>query len=179
LIDKLVLTGGQDISPWLYDEEAHPALGKICPKRDAFELTLIAEMQKLGKPILGVCRGMQLLNVAFGGSLYQDLASQFDGLVIKHLQAPIHESIASHSIELVEGTIFSEIYPKGHRVTSFHHQAVKRLAPTFKATAYSPEQLVEAFMGNHIMAVQWHPEMNYFNAPEEVKLFDYFVNTFN
>lgn len=180
-IDKLILAGGQDISPQLYHEAPHPKLLETNLQRDLFEQALIEEAIKQHKPIFAVCRGMQLLNVILGGNLYQDLSTYSDWTV-KHEQQPTVPQFATHEVTIVPDTILSQLLPTTHFVNSYHHQALKILAPSLKATAYSPDGLIEgiesADENTKLLGVQWHPELTYFINPAEQRLFDFFVQEF-
>ena len=143
-VDALVLSGGQDVSPLLYGEEPHINLGRTYPVRDAYELALIEEAYRQRKPILAICRGIQILNVAFGGTLYQDIQSQYPESTILHVQKTM-PSTATHTIEIAEGSELSKIFGTKTAINSYHHQAVKELAPNFKAVAWSSDGLIEDF----------------------------------
>lgn len=154
--DALILTGGNDISPILYGEEI--TYSKDCDEKlDRFHMGLITSARKKGIPILGVCRGFQLLNVALGGTLYQDLEKERDSS-INHKQLDLPLSVA-HNVELMEGTyIYSALKEKTIGVNSLHHQGIKDLGFGLTAAAYSPDGLVEAIEGQGVYGVQWHPE---------------------
>jgi putative glutamine amidotransferase len=165
-LDGLVLHGGADVSPLSYGEqplEERWAGDKI---RDDYEMDLVAAFERAGKPVFGVCRGLQLLNVAYGGTLYQDIASQLPE-ALPHRDASVYDR-NFHSIEIEPGTRLAGLYPQGrrHKVNSIHHQAIKDLAPGFVVEALSdPDGLVEAIRrpnaGKPFMAaVQWHPEFH-------------------
>lgn len=160
-IDGLILAGGQDVSPYLYEEEPHLKLGQTYPERDRFEVALIKEAHKRRIPIFGICRGLQILNVAFGGSLYQDLTAQYEALSILHAQKT-KPSSATHTVTVVENTHLHTVIGEKAYVNSYHHQAVKELAPIFTVSAYSVDGVVEAIEamedGQSMLAVQWHPE---------------------
>lgn len=178
-IDKLLLAGGQDVSPALYNEEPHPKLGETNLTRDAFEAALIKEAIKQNKPVFAVCRGMQLLNVVLGGTLYQDL-SMYEDWEVKHNQVPTQPWFATHSIEIEEPSLLGSFLGSKHQVNSYHHQAVKDLAPSLKAIAWSKDGIIEAVesqeANTRLLGVQWHPELTHKADPKEQQLFDYFVN---
>lgn len=161
-VDAVIMTGGEDIDPlkW-YGEEPLPAMGSIVPERDSFDITLIRMAVERGMPLLGICRGHQLLNVAFGGTLYQDIPSQVKASRINHRQkAP--SSYGTHTIKIEEGSLLhKQIGLTSVAVNSFHHQAVKDVAPGFKATAWSVDGVVEAIEkldSDNVFGVQFHPE---------------------
>lgn len=167
-IDGLILTGGEDLDPLLwYGEEPLPAMGTIVPIRDFFDIHLARTAVKQGIPVLGICRGEQTLNVAFGGTLYQDIPSQVRSATpVKHNQKAPRE-YGSHTITVTPGTvlhgILKDVLEKDNtfRVNSYHHQAVKDVAPGFKVSAYARDGVPEAIemVGNpNVLGVQFHPE---------------------
>ena len=179
LIDGILLTGGDDVHSLLYGEEPHPSLGYINPKRDQFELDSIAIAYAQKKPILGICRGAQIINVAFGGTLYQDLSQISNKDSIKHAQnAPLY--VASHTIEILPSTKLHEIFGQTHLQTNtFHHQAVKDLAKDFIINAKTKDGVIEGIEKNNypfLMGVQWHPERMIHHDPKMLKLFNTFIN---
>jgi len=162
-VDAVIMTGGEDIDPlkW-FGEEPHPALGEVAPKRDAFDIALIRMAVGKGLPLLGICRGHQLLNVAFGGSLWQDIPSQVKGTFVKHSQkAP--GWYGTHSVIIEKGSLLNkQIGLDSVAVNTFHHQAVKDVAPGFKVTARSKDGIVEAIEktgSSKVFGVQFHPEV--------------------
>lgn len=177
-IDKLLLAGGQDITPFLYGEEPHPKLGSTSVERDLFEIALVKAALAQNKPIFTVCRGTQILNVALGGTLYQDL-SLYPEWGVKHDMFPTPPAFGLHSISIEEDSLAAKILGSKAKVNSFHHQAIKKLAPELKATAFSPDGIVEAVESQSgqakILGVQWHPELVHKKDPKEQALFDYFV----
>lgn len=178
-IDKLLLAGGQDISPDLFGEQPHPKLEETNRNRDLFELALIKEAVKQNKPIFAVCRGMQLINVALGGTLYQDL-SLYPEWNVKHGQQPTQPQFATHDIEIEKDSALYHLLGEKYRVNSYHHQALNIVAPSLKITAKSSDGIAEAIESadekQNILGVQWHPELRYDVDAKEFKLFEYFVN---
>lgn len=160
-IDALILSGGQDVNPLLYGEEPHCKLGNILPKRDTYDIKLIKLALEMGKPILGICRGEQILNVSQGGTLYQDL-SLMEGSHIKHNQRHL-SNIPTHSVEIIKGTKLHKILGKTTILTnSFHHMAVNKVAPGYVVSARSKDGVVEAIEKegeDFVIGLQWHPEM--------------------
>jgi len=161
-IDGLIMTGGEDIDPlkW-FGEEPVPGMGEIVPARDSFDIALIRMAVGRGLPLLGICRGHQLLNVAFGGTLYQDIPSQVKGSSVKHSQkAPRY--YGTHTINIEKGSLLNkQIGLEKVAVNSYHHQAVKDVAPGFKVTARSVDGIVEAMEkigSTKVFSVQFHPE---------------------
>ena len=152
LCDGLLLSGGVDLDPSLYGEERLNDTVKICTERDAFELALFRAFCEKGKPIFGICRGCQLINVALGGTLYQDLAEQ-KGL--------IHSDPAlRHAICVQPGSLLHRLFGESCIVNSTHHQSVKDVAPGLVVTARAMDGVVEAFEHTSlpIFATQFHPE---------------------
>ncbi|WP_241154295.1 gamma-glutamyl-gamma-aminobutyrate hydrolase family protein [Staphylospora marina] len=176
-LDGLILSGGGDIDPTLFEEEPHPGLGEIVPERDEMEIALVRRFVDMNKPVFGICRGCQILNVALGGDMYQDLQAQ-RACVIQHSQrAP--RSHASHSVQIHEGSLLHSILGKTSiKVNSFHHQAVRMVAPGMKISAKSSDEVVEAIesvSGSFVLGVQWHPECMTSSSEEAEKLFEEFV----
>ena len=143
-LDGLVLIGGADVNPLWYEEEPREKLEEVYPVRDLYELKLIKMATDQNIPVLGICRGLQLLNVAFGGTLYQDIPSQRGDHSVKHRQ-DLPSSYGSHRVFVDANSQLASILGKDTlAVNSLHHQAIKELAPIFKATAYAPDSIIEA-----------------------------------
>ena len=165
-LDGLVLHGGADVSPLSYGEEPLQDKWAGDRVRDEYEIALVAAFERAGKPVFGVCRGLQLLNVAFGGTLYQDIATQLPQ-ALPHRDAAVYDR-NFHTVEIVAGTRLAQLYPgaRSAKVNSIHHQAIKDLAPGFTVEAVSNEDgLIEAIRRPdagkpYIAAVQWHPEFH-------------------
>lgn len=170
-IDGLVMTGGEDFDPlkW-YGEEPRKELGEVVPSRDEFDVKLIRAAVAKGIPVLGICRGEQLMAVAFGGSLWQDIPSQVAGNFVKHRQSPTSSAYGTHSISLEKGSSLSTILATEHTiVNSFHHQAIKDVPDGFRVAARSADGVIEAVERSGeitgtkdgkgwILGVQFHPE---------------------
>jgi putative glutamine amidotransferase len=154
----LVLTGGDDVDPARYRAATHPKLGATDAARDAVELALIARAQERGLPILAICRGIQILNVALGGTLYQDLPSERPSTI--HHAGPA----ARHPLRVETGSLaYRAVGAAATSVNSRHHQAIRDLAPGLRATAWAADDLIEAVETTNgaqpwTLAVQWHPE---------------------
>lgn len=175
--DGFLFTGGQDVSPALYGEVPSKTCGECCSLRDEMEQKLLPIILELDKPTLGICRGIQILNALLGGTLYQDLPSEKPSSV-EHHQAPPYD-VPIHKVEILEHTPLFELIPsKNVSVNSYHHQAVKDLAPCLKPMAYSEDHLVEAVWmpgKKYVWAVQWHPELSYYKDENSRKIFQQFL----
>lgn len=154
-VDMLLLAGGEDIAPAYFGEKPIEQLGAVNQRRDIWELALIAEARRRRLPILGICRGCQVLNVAFGGTLWQDLPAQKEG-VLDH-----RAGVSGHEIAVVKGSFLESLVGGACSVNTWHHQAVKDLAKGFRATATSSDGVIEAFESDDYpaMGVQFHPEV--------------------
>lgn len=173
LIDGLLLSGGVDVDPYHYGEEPRPKLGKIDVGKDHVEMSLITKAMEIDLPILGICRGIQVLNVAAGGTLYQDISMGAD-TVLKHRQdAP--GSYATHAIDVQEGSRLLDILGQPTiRVNSFHHQTVSKAAPGFTISAVARDGIIEGIESTHhsfVIGVQFHPESMWQNNPVIAGLF--------
>lgn len=160
-LDGIVFSGGGDVNPLYFDEQPIRDLHAVATERDEMELLLVRRAADKQIPILGICRGIQVMNVAFGGTVLQDIYAQDDNVWIKHSQnAPRFAS--SHTVSLEPSSLIARIYGKQElAVNSFHHQAVGKLAPGFQVTATSPDGVIEAMESTEhksILGVQWHPE---------------------
>lgn len=177
-VDGILLSGGYDINPLLYDEEPLRELDTIFPEMDEHHIRVVNIAAALGKPILGICRGLQVINVAFGGTLYQDIAAQYSSKCLKHFQKG-ERYVPSHTVELTQNTVLSQIFSKDSIVTnSFHHQSVKEIAPGFIVNARAKDGIVEGIEkreGAFIVGVQWHPEMMVAQSADMLPLFRAFV----
>ncbi len=175
--DGLLISGGNDLSPLTYGEEPCKKQGGFSLERDHIDLTGIVEAYRQQKPMLGICRGIQSLNVAFGGTLYQDLAQE-DKFTVKHNQGGTF-SAPSHTVRLEKGCALYPLLGEKLVVNSFHHQAVKDVAKGFRVGAYSMDGVIEEIEKEDslfVMGIQWHPEvMTADGDPEMKKIFDLFV----
>lgn len=178
LLDGLILSGGEDVNPTLYGEEHLIKNGVPSIERDTFDLALIKKAIELKIPILGICRGCQILNVAAGGTLYQDLSYK-ENITLKHDQFGNH-SVGTHKVQITENSFLGELYGNSLWVNSFHHQAVKELAPIFEVSALSSDNVIEAYESRDkrhlMMGIQWHPEMMTAGGDKEMlKIFEKFI----
>jgi putative glutamine amidotransferase len=175
-----LFSGGEDVHPRYFNEDIKANNLTICERRDSFEMQLAAKVLPSDMPVLGICRGMQLLNIAAGGNIYQDIDMQYE-THIRHSNPQSSKADIIHKVDVQEGTRLSRLYGSGVKgVNSFHHQAVKDAAPGFKASAYSEDGLVEAYEqagSRFLVGVQWHPEMLFEKYPEELVLFRSFIES--
>lgn len=175
-IDGLILSGGHDVFPLNYNEEPHGKLGEVFPQRDEFDFTLLAAAKKKSIPVLGICRGFQIINVAHGGTLYQDLSCREEN-TSKHFQGH-SPSLATHSVKIDKESNLGSILGTDLRINSFHHQTIKEVAPSFKAVAHAADGVVEAIesnTGEHIFGTQWHPEMMVATESSMLNIFKYII----
>jgi putative glutamine amidotransferase len=160
-LDGLLLAGGVDVDPALYGEPPHARLGRQDPARDHIELELTRWALADRLPLFGICRGIQMLNVAAGGSLYQDIAEQVAG-ALEHPNGAAPRDAVTHTVRVTPGSRLHAILREAQvGVNSLHHQAVKQVAPGFTVSGESPDGVVEAMEGvdqPFCLAVQWHPE---------------------
>ncbi|MBO6124501.1 MAG: gamma-glutamyl-gamma-aminobutyrate hydrolase family protein [Bacteroidaceae bacterium] len=164
-VDGILLSGGGDINPLLLGEEPIPGLHGICPQRDEMELQLVREAYNHQIPMLGICRGIQTLVAALGGTIYQDLNTQYsEAPLVKHDQ-DLDRAYASHTVKVEAGSTLASLFPeaveKGLPVNSFHHQAVHTPGPLLRVSAKATDGVIEAVESNEfksIIGVQWHPE---------------------
>lgn len=177
LCDGFLFTGGHDVSPEFYGAERLPVCGDTSPARDAMEAVVLRHAMEAKKPALGICRGIQFINAALGGTLWQDLPAQRPSAVEHHASPPYDRP--AHAVALLHGTPLKDLLETDTlAVNSYHHQAVRDLAPGLEAMAVSPDGLVEALRHPEypfLWAVQWHPEFAWRVDPAARKLFGAFV----
>ena len=178
-LDGFLFTGGPDVHPFLFGEETQAHCGNVSPARDQMEISLLPMVMELQKPILGICRGIQVLNIALGGNIWQDIPSQVTrDFPLAHSQ-PFSYDMPCHTVALTEGSLLARISDSSSiEVNSMHHQAVKDLAPGLIASAYSTDYLIEALeMPDYpfFIGVQWHPEYLWEKNKEAFRLFQTFV----
>ncbi len=180
-LDGLLLSGGSDLNPGYYGEEPAPELGPTIPERDAFEMALVGLALRRGIPVFGICRGMQILNVALGGTLYQDLPSQWEGDVLKHRQVTPKWQ-PTHEVEVREGAYIAEVMGREVvKVNSYHHQGIKDLAEGLLVTGRSSDGVIEAVEAadlseRWLLGVQWHAEAMRGAGPQQERLFEAHVS---
>jgi putative glutamine amidotransferase len=153
-VDSVIVTGGWDVDPSFYGAERSPLTEETEPVRDAFELAVVEAAQRQGKRVLGICRGHQVLNVAFGGTLIQDLPSAG----FENHSDLTREYEGAHTVEFDASSLVAQVTNGEHWVNTLHHQAVDRVGDGLRATAISPDGVIEAIEGDGVIGVQWHPE---------------------
>lgn len=159
-LDGILFSGGGDINPLLLGEEPIKELHSITPERDRQELLLARLAYDRQIPMLGICKGIQVINAALGGTNYQDIHTQMEGVYIKHSQDQ-DRRYPSHQVNIIKGTLLEQLFGTELPVNSFHHQACKEAAPCMKVSAMSTDGVIEAIESNEyksILGVQWHPE---------------------
>lgn len=178
MCDGLLLTGGHDVGPDVYNAPVSEKCGVSCKLRDRMEEYLLGKALEGDKAVLGICRGIQFMNAYMGGDLYQDLPSEFESNVEHHMCPPY--DVKAHDVKVLENTKLADIIGGGiHPVNSYHHQAIKNLAPGVEPMAYSEDGLVEAISAKDkkfIIGIQWHPEFSYEVNEDSVKLVKAFVD---
>ena len=200
--DGFLFTGGHDVDPARYGAAPGPRITELCPARDRMETALLDAVLRRDKPVLGICRGIQLINVALGGTLWQDLPSEHPGAVEHHGTAPYDRVV--HTVTVAPGSPLARALwggdgrDDGHDcgaaldrdgrafhpepyvlgVNSYHHQAIRRLADRLEPMATAPDGIVEAVTmpsRRFVCAVQWHPEFAYAADPAQQRIIDAFV----
>lgn len=175
MIDKLIIIGGQNVDPSFYNEEKAAFDDDFFMERDLFEIALVKEAIRQNKPIFGICRGMQLMNVILGGTLHQNIEN--------HWQNQPSDT-TFHKIKTEEKSILRDIYGEFPAVNSLHHQSLNRLGKGLKVIAEDPrDRTIEAVISDSkaftFLGVQWHPELLQAARKEDLTLFDFFVNHFH
>lgn len=181
IVQGILLTGGHDVDPLMYGENPLPECGAVCKERDAMETELLKQCLEKDIPVLGICRGIQFLNVYLGGTLYQDLPTQHP-TEVEHHQKPPYD-VPVHRVDIAEDSkLFRILGKKTLSVNSYHHQAVKSLAETLKAMAVSEDGIIEAVEmpgKKFVWALQWHPEFSHKTDENSRMIFHEFVNKCN
>lgn len=177
LCSGFLFTGGQDVNPAVYGEKKSTLCGEISPERDIMEKLLLEQAMAADKPILGICRGIQFINAALGGTLYQDIPLQLPSDIVHFQQPPYH--LPSHEVEICPESPLRRLLGRNRiYVNSYHHQGIKELSPQLCEMAYSADGLTEAVYAPNqyfLWAVQWHPEYSYTADENSRKLFRAFI----
>lgn len=176
LFDALIIPGGPDADPTFYGEEPSRHIGSTNYKRDVFEAELFKAFYKAGKPIFGICRGCQFINILMGGSVYQDLAADNPDSYIRHSQGA-DGSYPTHHVEIAKGSSLYKSLGATAYVNSRHHQGIKKVGEGLTVTAKAADGVVEAIetADGQIVAVQWHPENMWQEHAEMRRLFEDFI----
>lgn len=176
LIDGLILSGGHDVYPLNYNEEPDPKIGAVFPERDEYDFTLLNLAKDKNIPILGICRGLQIINTFFGGTLYQD--NSYKGAVLKHSQNQRPE-LKTHTINIEKNSKLFNILNKSELlVNSFHHQSIKDAGKGLKIVAKAKDGIIESVEHedyDFLVGVQWHPEMLFKTCGDAEKIFNEFI----
>lgn len=179
MCNGILFTGGHDISPEIYHEKPLGGMVSCCEKRDIMESIVLKHALEADKSILGICRGIQFINAALGGTLYQDIKLQHPSGIEHHQQAPY--DVPAHEVTLIEDTPLQKcLHRDSLAVNSYHHQAVKELAPGLKQMAVSSDSLTEALYmpgRKFLWAVQWHPEFSFRNDENSQRIFSAFIDS--
>ncbi len=175
--DGFLFPGGFDMDPAYFNEAPLPGLGRVDKELDVFQLAAFETAMEKKVPVLGICRGAQLINVALGGSLFQDIGSQFSTPVLDHMQKQIHLG-TDHPVEVNPESRLYEMFGQRIMVNSRHHQSVKEPGQELRITATSKDGVVEALEHTRlpIDLVQWHPELMMLDNQAMAPLFDAFIN---
>ena len=177
-LDGVLIPGGPDVDPLFYGEEPRQGLGLVIRSNDVFEMHLLKAARAAHKPILCVCRGVQVLNVTFGGTLIQDIPSQLPE-ALRHMQIPVDRADPTHSVDIVKDSYLYEAFGTETVLTnSFHHQCINKVAPGFSVSAKARDGVIEAIelKEERILGVQWHPEEMVHAHPEHLRLFKQLVD---
>lgn len=163
ICDGFLFTGGQDVMPSLYGADRHPSCGSCCPERDAMESLLLQAALQRDIPVLGICRGVQLMNVVLGGTLYQDLSQQYPSSLEHHQSPPYDKPVHTVTI-LLDTPLYQLLQKEQLPVNSYHHQGIWKLAPPLRCMAIAEDGLIEGVYlpeKPFVWGVQWHPEFSY------------------
>lgn len=177
--DGFLFCGGDDITPLLMEENPSPANGATDLKTDIFHLSLMNTALHSGKPVLAICRGMQILNVAMGGSIYQD-ASLYPHTPVSHIQHSRKRSDPSHKVTFQKNSMLYNIFGESAYTNSYHHQFIRIPAPHLVPTGRTSDQVIESLESNihsFVLGVQWHPECMYDTCADMRTLFHRFIHT--
>ena len=176
ICDGILFTGGHDVSPAIYGEEPMKCVSS-CKMRDDMEGIVLEKVIEINKPLLGICRGIQFINAYLGGTLYQDIKTQYPSDTEHHQEAPY--DVPVHAVDIEEDSpLYGCLKSRRIEVNSYHHQAVKDLAPGLKVMARSEDGLTEGlYMPGHpfLWAIQWHPEFSFSKDDNSLKIFSSFI----
>lgn len=173
-VDALLLTGGVDVHPRHYGQAPRRGLGEVDEERDAFEFALYRAARDLGRPVLGICRGMQMMNVLEGGTLHQHLPD-VPGVWADHAQVARPPALG-HEVAFVASFALGRAHGAVAVLNSYHHQAVDEVAPTLTVTATAPDGVIEGVEGDGLVGVQWHPELLFGRHPHALATFTAFMS---
>lgn len=178
LCDGFLLTGGQDVNPNLYNEDIKKYCGEINDDRDFMDSYVLKEAIRLDKAVLGICRGIQIMNATFGGSLYQDLPKEHKSIINHHMDKPYDKH--AHYVNIDKNTTLYKIVNTTRlSVNSYHHQAIKNLAKCYRSMAFSDDLICEAIEmkdKKFVVGIQWHPEFSYMTHKDSLEIFKYFIS---
>ncbi len=179
-VDGVILPGGSDIDPALYNSYPEKNLGNISPERDRWELKILEIAMEMGKPILGICRGFQLINIYYGGSLKVDVCGNNDDSKIPHMALMVPKYYRTHQLQIQKNTRLAKIFTDDEvAVNSYHHQAVDKVGEGLTVSAVAPDGFVEGIEDPnypYLLGVQWHPEMMAAKDSVQLNLFKDFVD---
>jgi putative glutamine amidotransferase len=175
--DGFLYTGGIDVDPSFYGEKGIAGLGAVNHELDRFQIAVLQEVMTLQKPVLAICRGIQLINVALGGSLFQDIPSQFPATALKHMQDALSYGV-DHPVTIEPGSRLFELFGPRIMVNSRHHQSIKTIGRDLIITARAPDGVIEAAQHKTLPMdlVQWHPELMLRQNNDMLCLFESFIN---
>jgi putative glutamine amidotransferase len=175
--DGILIPGGPDVDPANYGRDPHPGLGPTWPELDRFEIAVVHEAERLDKPVLAICRGMQLMNVAHGGTLYQHLPDE-PGTDLPHRKANLGDPVVMHDVLIEPDSLVARsLGVERAQVNSYHHQAPRRVGEGLRRVAWTEDGIVEGLEvpdAEFVLGVQWHPEAMQ-DAPVQQRLFDALV----
>ena len=173
-LDGLLIPGGPDIDPATYGDVPHETLGPLFPEIDRFEVAMVLEAERVGMPVLAICRGMQIVNVAHGGTLFQDLPSEV-GTEVTHRRGSLSDPPAMHAVRLEPDSRLARVLGATEVLTNaFHHQAPREIGAGLRAVAWTEDGVIEGLESEAVLGVQWHAEAMQ-DRPEQQALFAEFV----
>lgn len=179
ICDGFLFTGGQDVSPEIYGQQKRFDNVECCHKRDALEYKILEKALQLDIPILGICRGIQFINAALGGTLYQDLPTEIKSDLEHHQKPPYHIPVHDVKIEK-KSPLYDLLECETFAVNSYHHQAVKELSPQLQSMATAADGVIESvYMPDQrfVWAFQWHPEFSFLTDENSRRIFEAFVKS--